>query len=63
MSAAATLAGAAPNPGDMVCLLQVSIVKVSSGKQAAARGYALRRPRGTIRLLGESRTPPTADRK
>ena len=33
MSAAATLAGAAPNPGDGVCLLQAHIVKVSSGKR------------------------------
>jgi hypothetical protein len=32
MSAAATLAGAAPILGNRVCLLQVSIVKVSSGK-------------------------------
>ena len=32
-SAAATLAGAAPSRGDMVCLLQASIVKVSHGKR------------------------------
>jgi len=46
-----------------VCLLQAGIVKVSSSKQAAARVCATRRPRGTIRLRGGSRTLPTAERK
>ena len=32
MSAAATLAGAVPERGNTVCLLQAGIVKVSSGK-------------------------------
>jgi len=36
MSAAATLAGAAPSHGNMSCLLQVRIVEVSSGKRRRA---------------------------
>ena len=36
MSAAATLAGAVPGHGNMGCLLQVRIVKVSSGKRRRA---------------------------
>jgi hypothetical protein len=36
MSAAETLAGAVPSHGNMSCLLQASIVKVSSGKRRRA---------------------------
>ena len=57
MSAAATLAGAALNLGDRVCLLQVGIVKVSSSKWRRPESCATRPPRGTIRLLGGLELP------
>ena len=59
----ATLAGAAPNPGDMVCLLQARIVKVSSGKRRRPESVRFGRPVVQFVCWGGSRTPPTADRE
>jgi len=50
MSAAATLAGAASSHGNMGCLLQVSIVKVSSGKPRRAESGRFDRAVGAILL-------------
>jgi len=50
MSAAATLAGAVPERGNTVCLLQVGIVKVSSGKPRRAESGRFDRAVGAILL-------------
>jgi hypothetical protein len=63
MSAAATLAGAVPGHGNMSCLPQVSIVKVSSGKSRRAESARFDRVVGAILVRRESITPPTADRE
>jgi len=62
MSAAATLAGAAPSHGNMSCLPQASIVKASSGKRRRAESGGLDRTVGTILECRGARTPLTADR-
>ena len=50
MSAAATLAGAVPSHGNMGCLPQVRIVKVSAGKPRRAEAMRFDRTVGAIRL-------------
>jgi len=50
MSAAATLAGAVLGHGNMSCLLQARIVKVSSGKPRRAESARLDRSVGAILL-------------
>jgi hypothetical protein len=63
MSVAATLTGAVPSHGNMGCLLQASIVKVSSGKPRRAESTRFARAVGANLLRRESITPPTADRE
>ena len=63
MSAAATLAGAVPSHGNMSCLLQASIVKVSSGKRRRAESGRFGRTVVQFCGKGGSRTLPTADRE
>jgi hypothetical protein len=63
MSAAATLAGAAPRRGNTACLLQARIVKVSSGKPRRAGSVRFDRTVVHFDCPGESRTPPTAARE
>jgi hypothetical protein len=63
MSAATTLAGAAPSRGNTACLLQARIVKVSSGKPRRAGSVRLDRAVVHFCYPGGSRTPRTADRE
>jgi len=58
MSAAATLAGAAPERGNTVCLLQASIVKVSSGKRRQAESVRFDCPVVQFFAKGGRELPP-----
>src|SRR5262249_50973065 len=58
LSAAATLAGAAPSRGNTVCLLPARIVKVSSGKPRRAGSVRLDRTEVPFWCTGGPRTPP-----
>ena len=58
MSAAATLAGAVPSHGNMSCLPQVSIVKVSSGKPRRAESRRFDRTVGAILVSRGGSTSP-----
>jgi len=60
LSAAATLAGAVPERGNTVCLLQAGIVKVSPGKRRRPASLRLGRPVVQFWCGGGSRTPPRA---
>jgi len=63
MSAAATLAGAVPSHGNMGCLPQVRIVKVSSGKRRRAESVRFDCAVVQFWRTGGARPPPTADRE
>jgi hypothetical protein len=58
MSAAATLAGAVPGHGNMGCLPQVRIVKVSSGKRRRPESVRFGRPVVQFFCLGGRELPP-----
>ena len=58
MSAAATLAGAAPIPGNRGCLLQAGIVEVSSGKRGRAVSVRPDRPVVQFFRRGSLELPP-----
>jgi len=62
-SAAATLAGAAPNPGDRACLLQVRIVKVSSGEWRRSESVRFDCPVVQFVGLGSLELPPRSTRE
>jgi len=63
LSAAATLAGAVSSHGNMGCLPQAGIVKVSSGKPRRAESARLDRVVGAFLVERGLTTPPTTDRE
>ena len=63
LSAAATLAGAAPILGNKVCLPQVRIVKVSSGKERRSESARFDCPVVLLVCLGSLELPPRSIRE